>query len=385
MVRQSEEVRIGKKTTTVTKDGPEAQTWTDFEEDCDAVNQASASKINDNGYSAYQRVFGRNPPQMKDAIFECGGANLEAVSRQQAGELTQERSMTMTRFALQASLALDHKRHWKRAHQVQATWSECSQETNKRFLPPGRCHQQLFGHSLNRGSVVRCARHQVRPFHEDDEAAHEHVTEHMRKLGEGLPLDGAFPHEDITGQDEPPVDSPPVPGESTVTKPPRPSGEEPMEVEPDVHRRMRGETRTVSTDHPTAPPSNAATDAARQETAGDLHDVRRRVHEPETPLSPVAQNEGPMFHTVSFDMETRNDEIAADVPLPQEPAEMSSDQPQGWITEQACFTVSPGARQVRQRMEVKMSQLTPAVRCEFLKSMDTEWQTLLKNQAAKVL
>ena len=32
-----------------------------------------------------------------------------------------------------------------------------------------------------------------------------------------------------------------------------------------------------------------------------------------------------------------------------------------------------------------MSQLTPAERREFLKSMDTEWQTLLKNQAARVL
>ena len=53
-----------------TQDGPEAQTWTDFEEDCDAVNQARASKINDSGYSAYQRVFGRNHPQMEDAILE---------------------------------------------------------------------------------------------------------------------------------------------------------------------------------------------------------------------------------------------------------------------------------------------------------------------------
>ena len=32
-----------------TQDGPEAQTWTDFEDDCDAVNQAIASKINDSG------------------------------------------------------------------------------------------------------------------------------------------------------------------------------------------------------------------------------------------------------------------------------------------------------------------------------------------------
>ena len=48
----------------MTQDGPEGQ-WTDFEEDCDAVNQARASKINDSGYSAYQRVFGKNPPQME--------------------------------------------------------------------------------------------------------------------------------------------------------------------------------------------------------------------------------------------------------------------------------------------------------------------------------
>ena len=95
----------------MTQDGPEAQTWTDFfEEDCDAVHQARASKINDSGYSAYQRVFGRNPPQM----VECGGADLGVVSRQQTGELAQERSMTMRRIALQASLALDHKRRWKR-------------------------------------------------------------------------------------------------------------------------------------------------------------------------------------------------------------------------------------------------------------------------------
>ena len=99
----------------MTQDGPEAQTWTDFEEDCNAVNQARASKINDSGDSAYQRVFGRTPPQMEDTMLECGGADLGVVSRQQAGELTQERSMTMRRLALQASLALDHKGRWKRA------------------------------------------------------------------------------------------------------------------------------------------------------------------------------------------------------------------------------------------------------------------------------
>ena len=65
----------------MTQDGSEAQTWTDVEEDCDAVNQARASKINDSGKSAYQRVFGKNPPQMEDAVLECGGADLGVVSR----------------------------------------------------------------------------------------------------------------------------------------------------------------------------------------------------------------------------------------------------------------------------------------------------------------
>ena len=48
----------------MTQDGPEAQTWTDFGEDCDAVNQARASKINDSGYNAYQRIVVKNPPQL---------------------------------------------------------------------------------------------------------------------------------------------------------------------------------------------------------------------------------------------------------------------------------------------------------------------------------
>ena len=86
-----------------------------------------------------------------------------------------------------------------------------------------------------------------------------------------------------------------------------------------------------------------------------------------------------------FDSETRNDEVAVDVPLPEETAEMSGENGQGWITEEAFFTISPGPRQVRQRQEVKMNQPPPAEKREFLKSMEVEWQTLLKNQAARVL
>ena len=154
---------------------------------------------------------------VEDASLECGGADLGVVSRQQARELTQEKSMTVRRVALQAKMALDHKRRWKRAshhatkhyegelHEgepflVLATGSECSKETNKCFLASWRGHQQHIGHSLD----------QVRPFHDDDEAAQEHVTEHTRKMRERLLQDGDFSYEDITGQDEHPVDSPPT-------------------------------------------------------------------------------------------------------------------------------------------------------------------------------
>ena len=88
---------------------------------------------------------------------------------------------------------------------------------------------------------------------------------------------------------------------------------------------------------------------------------------------------------VTFDSDTRNDEVAVDVPLPVETVEMGGENSQGWITEEAFFTVSPGARQVRQRKEVKMNQSSTAERHEFLKSVEVEWQTLLQNQAAKVL
>ena len=153
----------------MTQDGPEAPTWKDFEEDYDAVNQAKASKNNDGGYSAYQRVIGRNPPQVEDAVLECGGADPGAVSRQQTGEVA-------------ASLALDQKRQWKRALYHEA--KHCM----------GKLHvgQPLWFR---------------RPLHDDDETTHEHVMEHMRDLGERLQHEGNFPDEDFTGQDEPPVRS----------------------------------------------------------------------------------------------------------------------------------------------------------------------------------
>ena len=68
-----------------------------------------------------------------------------------------------------------------------------------------------------RGSVVKCARSQVRPFTEDDEAAHDHIKEHMKDLGGRLLHERDFSYEDITGHEEPPVDLP-TPGEKNSDK-----------------------------------------------------------------------------------------------------------------------------------------------------------------------
>ena len=188
---------------------------------------------------------------MEDAILECGRADLGFVSRQQARELAQEQSMTVRRLALQASFALDYKRRWKRAlhhaakhykgelHVGQPLWfwrrgAHAATKPTNAFWHPGVVISNTLATVwiAHRGSSVKCARSQVRPFHDDDEAAHEHVTEHMRDLGERPLHEGDFSYEDITGQDEPPVDSPPAQGENTATGPPGPDGEGQMDVDP---------------------------------------------------------------------------------------------------------------------------------------------------------
>ena len=76
-------------------------------------------------------------------------------------------------------------------------------------------------------------------------------------------------------------------------------------------------------------PVNASTDTTRQEAEEDHDDKRRRIGEPESPVSTVAQDEVSTLSPVPFDSETRNDEIAVDVPLPEEPAEMSGENGEG--------------------------------------------------------
>ena len=199
----------------------------------------------------------------------------------------------------------------------------------------------------------------------------------MRDLSERLLHEGDFSYEDITGQDEPPVDSPPAQEENTATEHQKPSGEGQMDVDRESRRRMRGKTRLTSLEQPSAPTANTSPDTTQQETNEDHGDKKRRIDEIESKVPTAAQDEVLAPCRETFDSVTRDDEIAFDVPLPEETVEMSG--------ENSFFTVSPGARQVRQRKEVKMNQLSCAERHEFLKSMEDEWQTLLQNQAAKVL
>ena len=311
--------------------------------------------------------------------------------------------MTMRRIAPQASLALDHKR-WTRAlhheakhhkgelHVGQPLWfwrrgANAAKRSTSAFWHPGAVISNTLATVwiAYRGSVVKCARSQVRPFTEDDEAAHEHITEHMRDLGERLLHEGDFSYEDITGQDEPPVDSSPAPGENTATEQQKPDGEGQMDVDPESRRRMRGKTRLTSLQQPSAPTANTFPDTTQLETKEDHDDKRRRIDELESTVPTAAQDEVLVPCPETFDSVTRDDEIAVDAPLPEETVEMSGENSQGWTTEEAFFTVSPGARQVRQRKEVKMNQLSRSERHEFLKSMEVEWQTLLQNHAAKVL
>ena len=157
---------------------------------------------------------------------------------------------------------------------------------------------------------------------------------------------------------------------------------------PKSRRRMRGKTRLTSLEQPSAPTANTSPDTTQQETKEDHDDKRRRIDELESTVPTAARDEDSVPCPETFDSVTRDDEIAVDVPLPEETvemSEMSGENSQDWITEEAFFTVSPGARQVRQRKEVKMNQLSPVERHEFLKSMEVEWQTLLQNQAAKVV
>ena len=212
----------------------------------------------------------------------------------------------------------------------------------------------------------------MRPFRDDDEAAHEHVTEHMGDLGERFLHEGGFSYEDVTAQDELQWTD-----HQHKEKTQRQNTKKTMEEDKWMRTQnledvCEEKNRLTSLEQPSIPPANTSPDTTQQETKEDHDDKRRRIDESESRVPTAAQDEVLAPCPVTFVSDTRDDEIAVDVPLLEETVEMSGENSQGWITEEAFFTVSLGARQVRQRNE-------------FLKSMEVEWQTLLKNQAAEVL
>ena len=156
----------------MTQNGAKAQTWTDFEEDCDALNQARASKINGSGYSACQRVFGTTDGRCHFGMRESRpwGRKWATSRRTDTGTVddyetpcppSKSKLGFGSRTPLETSLAPCSETRPGRTTcwttpLVLATWSDCSQETNKCFLAPRRYHQQHFGHSLDSLPRFRC-------------------------------------------------------------------------------------------------------------------------------------------------------------------------------------------------------------------------------------
>ena len=126
------------------------------------MNQARASKINDSGYSACQRVFCHRWKMpcwsAEEQIWGCEQATSRRTGSRTVDDY--ETPCPPNKFSLGPQTSLETSPA-QRCETLQgrttcwttplvlATWSECSQETNKRFLAPGRGHQQHVGHSLD--------------------------------------------------------------------------------------------------------------------------------------------------------------------------------------------------------------------------------------------
>ena len=166
---------------------------------------------------------------------------------------------------------------------------------------------------------------QVRSFSKNEEAAHGHIADHMRNLEKRLLHAGDLSYEDITGQDEPPVDSPTVPEENTATRHQKPDGKRQMDVDPASRRRMRGKDRLIGSEQPSAPTADTSSDTTQQETKEDHDDKRRRIDEPEATVLTATQDEVLVQCPETFDLVTRDDEIAVDIALLEETVGMSGE------------------------------------------------------------
>ena len=120
----------------------------------------------------------------------------------------------------------------------------------------------------------------------------------------------------------------------------KPDGEGQMDVDPESRRRMRGKTRLTSLEQPSAPTANTGPDTTQHETKED-HDYKRRRIDPNQQFPQLLRMKfwyRALRHLIRLPEMMR---VAVDVPLLEETMEMSGENSQGWITEEAFFTVSP--------------------------------------------
>ena len=68
-------------------------------------------------------------------------------------------------------------------------------------------------------------------------------------------------------------------------------------------------------EEPTVSPVIGRTDTTRQEAEGDRDDKRRRIDEPESTVPTAAQDEVLAPCLVTFDSDTRDDEVVVDGPI----------------------------------------------------------------------
>ena len=98
----------------------------------------------------------------------------------------------------------------------------------------------------------------------------------------------------------------------------KPDGDGHMDVDPEARRRVRGKTRLIGSEQPSAPTADTSSGTTQQETEEDQDDKRRRIDEHVSTVPTAAQDEFLVPCLKTFDSVTRDDEIDVNVPLPEE-------------------------------------------------------------------
>ena len=245
------------------------------------MNQARASKNNDSGYSAYQRVFGKNPPQIgrcRFGVWRSRPRRSEPAADRRLGTRTVDdyetpcptgKSSLGPQTSMETSLHHAAKHYKGELHVGQPLWF-CRRGANaeKKTQPV---------HDPRYDRLLKTTR---QPMH----------TSRKRK------------HSDRTSK----------------TRRRRTNG-----CGPRISETCAWKTRQTSLEQPSAPTANTSRDTTQQETKEDHDDKRRRIDEPESAVPPAAQDEVLTPCAVTFYSGTRNDEVAVDVSLPEKTVEMT--------------------------------------------------------------